>query len=204
MKSIKFILIALAAVVLAGCGVSQSYEEDPKAFSTGVTIVTKEQVYAWGSRTKYELKDKDGMSYDVYSDLDIYNVGDCVTLWQSRNRSYWQYPRITPAQSNCQAATKQQDVGDNFVYSTKNGVTAKQIISLHFDAWLGASANEIMSAWGVPDKQSSADGVSYLGYVYNSYDPYGNRSYCDLTFTVKKGVMTNYKWSGNDCGEFLR
>ncbi len=88
-------------------------------------------------------------------------------------------------------------------------------------SYMGASETNLVQALGVPDKQITVNGVSYLAYTRQRtqvtptywgpvWGPYGGfypapvtssvRVWtCETTFTVKDGKVVNVGFKGNDC-----
>lgn len=95
-------------------------------------------------------------------------------------------------------------------------------------SFMGASETQLVQALGVPDKQITVSGVSYLAYVRSRAQvqpspvigfggwggPWGPYSggfaaaslpapvlvySCETTFTVKDGRVVNVGFKGNDC-----
>jgi hypothetical protein len=95
-------------------------------------------------------------------------------------------------------------------------------------SYMGASEEQLVQALGVPDKQITVNGVSYLAYVRSRaqvaptpvygfgpwggpWGPYGGGFggmtlpapiqvwSCETTFAVKDGHVANVTFKGNDC-----
>lgn len=96
------------------------------------------------------------------------------------------------------------------------------------NSWIGASEDQLITQWGVPDMVYQNNDKKYFVYskqnssyvpgtaptyysTYNSFTgtitttPVGGTSgyimnyYCKTTFTVDNGVITNWRWQGNSC-----
>lgn len=98
------------------------------------------------------------------------------------------------------------------------------------DSWVGSSEQNLVRSWGPPDQVYDAgDGIKYLTYVTsrNVYIPgssptystqvIGNTTYtnsyggsaaqnihasCKTSFEVKNGVITSWRYKGNDCKSY--
>ncbi len=96
-------------------------------------------------------------------------------------------------------------------------------------SYMGAPEGQLVQALGVPDKQITVNGVSYLAYIRQRAQvaptpvmgfgpwggPWGPYGYgggfattlpapiqvwsCETTFTVKDGHVVNVAFKGNDC-----
>ncbi len=88
-------------------------------------------------------------------------------------------------------------------------------------SYMGAPETTVVQALGVPDKQITVSGVSYLAYIRQRtqviptywgpvWGPYGGVYpgpmtssvqvwTCETTFTVKDGKVVNVTFKGNDC-----
>ena len=97
-------------------------------------------------------------------------------------------------------------------------------------AYIGAPEDKLVQSLGVPDKQITVSGLTYLAYVrqqaqvqpspvmmgfggpWGPWGPYGGGFYaaslpsqiqvwsCETTFTIKDGHVANVTFKGNACG----
>jgi hypothetical protein len=94
-------------------------------------------------------------------------------------------------------------------------------------SYMGAPEEKVVQSLGVPDKQITVNGISYLAYVrqhaqvqpspFIGFGPWGYGPYgggfaavslpapvqvfsCETTFTVKDDHVANVSFRGNDCG----
>jgi hypothetical protein len=106
------------------------------------------------------------------------------------------------------------------------GCATSENYGKRLDTWMGSKESSLVAIWGTPDSFYEADGIRYLtyrsnnsGYVagipprtsttYINGKAYtntvgGTQGYiynksCSTTFTVTNGIITNWKFKGNDC-----
>lgn len=70
------------------------------------------------------------------------------------------------------------------------------------------SEAQLIEQWGVPNRTYEVDGKKYLLYITEEisghfYEGNGdiNRSYCNTTFTIEKGIVIKSKYSGKLCAK---
>ena len=92
--------------------------------------------------------------------------------------------------------------------------------------WLGKTVNELYADWGIPDQVLPVDGNRVVVSYYSSeshpldddYEPYESEIsydamaqsnfglppnpplfYCQTSFTINNGIVTDYSFNGDDC-----
>lgn len=70
------------------------------------------------------------------------------------------------------------------------------------ESWENASELQLIKQWGVPYQTYEVEDQKYLLYKEeNNFTLNGNyfHFYCDTTFTIENGIITYWKYSGNNC-----
>lgn len=106
------------------------------------------------------------------------------------------------------------------------GCATSENYGKRLDTWVGSKESSLVATWGTPDSFYEADGIRYLTYSSNNSgyvagipprttttyingkaytntvggtQGYMHNKSCSTTFTVTNGVITNWKFKGNDC-----
>lgn len=78
----------------------------------------------------------------------------------------------------------------------------------YVNGFIGYTKDDIIETFGLPSENYTANGKEFLtykqnlgNYVYvNQYGFGGTESYyCNTTYILEKGKVTNFKYSGNAC-----
>ena len=106
--------------------------------------------------------------------------------------------------------------------------TSTQDYETALDQWIGRSEKELVSAWGIPDKQydasrrtrmlayvrgeivtypgtppnchlQSVDRVNAYSYCSEGLPPVIQTLRCETTFTIEKGIIRSWSHRGNNC-----
>lgn len=71
------------------------------------------------------------------------------------------------------------------------------------NTWLGSSQKDLVMKWGVPSSEYNIDNdttlLEYRESKVSGYDGNVYTYHCTTTFTVEKGKVTHWKYSGNSC-----
>ncbi len=105
-----------------------------------------------------------------------------------------------------------------FVALSLSGCQSKEAYFAKLDAWKGQPESALLAKRGAPDRFFESEGVRYLTYLssssyQNPVNCYGGGSTnsisctggrtvlleCIETFYVKKGIIQNIRYEGNDC-----
>ena len=95
--------------------------------------------------------------------------------------------------------------------------TTKQEHESKLESWIGAKESVLIDQWGTPTSHyKTDDGKKYLtwknssqvmvggydwGYGYKS-SPILVTSNCDITMILEKGIVTSWKYKGNNCYDY--
>lgn len=106
------------------------------------------------------------------------------------------------------------------------GCVTKQEHEDALSSWFGSTEKQLVDSWGVPTSFYELDGKRYLTYSNSSqvmvggtaptttYDYYGNAytsggtppimitSNCTIIMVVEDGLISEWKYEGNDCFDF--
>lgn len=75
------------------------------------------------------------------------------------------------------------------------------------EPWIGATQEELTVKWGYP--QTANDVVKIDDettiFTYRSFQRgFGGRMHCMVSFTIKKKIVSGYKYEGGHCPKFKR
>lgn len=71
---------------------------------------------------------------------------------------------------------------------------------------VGTNAQYLVNTWGVPNRVFKVGDVVYAEYVQSYYES-GWHNHCTTTFTLRNGIVADYKANGNNCknaGNFVQ
>ncbi len=82
----------------------------------------------------------------------------------------------------------------------------------NMNRWIGVNEQKVLSELGMPDQSYQGDGFKVLKYMYRGnttvmgaqgvagmYHLTKNQEWCDVTLTVRSGVVERWMADGNDC-----
>ena len=83
------------------------------------------------------------------------------------------------------------------------------------ESWMGAKESALIDKWGTPTSHyKTDDGKKYLtwknssqamiggNYRYSSMPPTLVTSNCDITMILEDGIVTSWKYKGNNCYDY--
>ena len=68
--------------------------------------------------------------------------------------------------------------------------------------WKNKTEEQLVKKWGVPTKTRESGDKKYLSFKKeDNFSINGSdfSLYCDTTFTLKNGIVVDYKYKGNNC-----
>lgn len=158
--------------------------------------------------TQYTVKDYKGRSFEIFMEgipsKAEFTVGQCVTRW--RYNSNPTYPRLGLATADCKAVQtepqtdiEKDPVDQRWNYEARvNGV---------MNTWLDSQEDEVIRAWGPPNKAYESNGSRFISWSSQSTSVYSNPDWsvssatysCEKTLEVWEGIIQLWFWKGNDC-----
>ncbi len=70
--------------------------------------------------------------------------------------------------------------------------------------WKDKTEEQLVKKWGIPTKTRESGDKKYLSYKKeNNFSINENNFnlYCETTFTLKKGIVVDWKYKGNNCNK---
>lgn len=219
---VKTIMLFVASLLfLSGCQNSARYY-DQQAYAVSANVVKVESEYNvwpmqyWHNNLVsmiYTVKDNKGRTFVVKSlgspDEAEFAVGQCVSLWKTRNAENLFYPRLSAADQSCQALRHEPPQLSYYRYTLNNEARFNR----ELETWLDEPVSTLIQEWGKP-KQTYHEGQSEVLRYHDSYSVdapevdliYGysksatSQYHCDIKFYIDKSqTIVGYTWQGNHC-----
>lgn len=214
-------LAFFSLMLLSGCQNSALYY-DQQAYAVKAKVIKVESEYNfwpmqyWYNNLVsliYTVRDNKGRTFVVHAlgslDDAEFKVGQCVSLWKTRNADNLYYPRLSHADQACNALLSEPTQSDYYRYSLNN----EDRFNRELESWLDQPTTALIKAWGKP-KEAYREGQREILRYHDSYSVdapevdliYGYskstkaKYHCDIKFYIDKDqTIIGYTWQGNHC-----